>query len=135
CTWDTELIEKLGDAFGHEMLHAGYTVIYAPGANIHRTAYGGRNWEYYSEDGFLSGKMLSAEVQGLQSRGAIVITKHFALNDQETNRYGVSIWANEQAIRETYLSAFEIAIREGGMNGVMSSFNRIGCTWAGAHKG
>lgn len=135
CTWDTELIEKLGDAFGHEMLHAGYTVIYAPGANIHRTAYGGRNWEYYSEDGFLSGKMLSAEVQGLQSRGAIVVTKHFALNDQETNRYGVSIWANEQAIRETYLSAFEIAIREGGMNGVMSSFNRIGCTWAGAHKG
>ena len=135
CTWDTELIENLGDAFGHEMLHAGYTVIYAPGANIHRTAYGGRNWEYYSEDGFLSGKMLSAEVQGLQSRGAIVITKHFALNDQETNRYGVSIWANEQAIRENYLSPFEIAIREGGMNGVMSSFNRIGCTWAGAHKG
>lgn len=135
CTWDTELIKKLGDAFGSEMLHAGYAVIYAPGANIHRTAYGGRNWEYYSEDGFLSGKMLSAEVQGLQSRGAIVITKHFALNDQETNRYGVSTWANEQAIRETYISAFEIAIREGKMNGVMSSFNRLGCTWAGAHKG
>lgn len=135
CTWDTELINKLGDAFGSEILHAGYTVIYAPGANIHRTAYGGRNWEYFSEDGFLSGKMLSAEVQGLQARGAIVITKHFALNDQETNRYGVSTWANEQAIRETYISAFEIAIREGKMNGVMSSFNRLGCTWAGAHKG
>lgn len=135
CTWDVELINKLGDAFGSEILHAGYTVIYAPGANIHRTAYGGRNWEYFSEDGFLSGKMLSAEVQGLQARGTIVITKHFALNDQETNRYGVSTWANEQAIRETYISAFEIAIREGKMNGVMSSFNRLGCTWAGAHKG
>lgn len=134
-TWNTELVEKLGDAFGLEMLHAGYTTIYAPGSNIHRTAYAGRNWEYFSEDGVLSGKMLSAEVQGLQSRGAIVITKHFALNDQETNRYGVSTWANEQTIRETYISAFEIAVTEGKMNGVMSSFNRLGCTWAGAHKG
>ena len=135
ATWDLALIEKLGIAFGHEILHADYSVIYAPGANIHRTAYAGRNWEYFSEDGFLSGKMLSAEVRGLQSRGVIVITKHFALNDQETNRYGVTTWVNEQTIRETYISAFEIAIREGKMNGVMSSFNRLGCTWTGAHKG
>lgn len=135
ATWNLELIEELGDAFGHEILHADYNVIYAPGANIHRSPYAGRNWEYYSEDGFLSGKMLSAEVKGLQARGAIVITKHFALNDQETNRYGVTTWVNEQAIRETYISAFEIAITEGKMNGVMSSFNRLGCTWTGAHKG
>ncbi len=135
ATFDVDLIEKVGVAFGHEILHANYTAIYAPGGCIHRSPYGGRNWEYFSEDGFLSGKMLSAEVKGLQSKGVIVFTKHFALNDQETNRYGVATWANEQSIREIYLKPFELAVVEGKMNGVMSSFNRIGCTWAGAHKG
>ena len=135
ATFDVDLIEKVGVAFGHEILHADFTAIYAPGGCIHRSPYGGRNWEYFSEDGFLSGKMLSAEVKGLQSKGVIVFTKHFALNDQETNRYGVATWANEQSIREIYLKSFEIAVVEGHMNGVMSSFNRIGCTWAGAHKG
>ncbi|HEY8391097.1 MAG TPA: glycoside hydrolase family 3 N-terminal domain-containing protein [Clostridia bacterium] len=134
-TWNVKLIKELGDALGHEVLHANHSVIYAPGANIHRTAYSGRNWEYFSEDAFISGKMLSAEVQGLQERGVIPIVKHFVLNDQETNRYGVTTWANEQSIRENYLYPFEIAITEGNLKGVMSSFNRIGCTWAGAHKG
>ena len=135
ATFDQDLVKRVGIAFGNEILHVGYTGIYAPGGCIHRSAYSGRNWEYFSEDGFLSGKMLASEVEGLQSKGAIVFTKHFALNDQETNRYGVATFANEQSIREIYLKAFEIAVREGKMNGVMSSFNRIGTTWAGAHVG
>ncbi len=135
ATFDTEIIQKVGEAFGMEILHAGYTVIYGPGGCIHRNAYGGRNWEYFSEDGVLSGKMLAAEVKGLQKYGVIVETKHFALNDTETNRYGVATFANEQTMRDIYLKAFEIGVTEGKMNGVMSSFNRIGCTWTGAHKG
>ncbi len=135
ATYNDELINELGNAFGMEILHVGYTGIYGPAAGIHRSAYSGRNWEYYSEDPYISGKMLSSEVQGLQSRGVIVFTKHFLLNDEERNRYGLSVWANEQSIREIYLKAFEAGVTEGNMNGVMSSFNRIGATWTGKHKG
>ncbi len=137
ATFDTDLIHELGRAFGREILHLddSTAVIYGPGACIHRVAESGRNFEYFSEDGVLSGKMLSVEVTGLQEFGVIVLTKHFALNDTETNRYGVTTWANEQSIREIYLKAFEPAVTVGHMNGVMSSFNRIGCIWAGAHKG
>lgn len=135
ATYNDELIERLGNAFGMEILHVGYTGIYGPGANIHRTAFSGRNWEYYSEDPYISGKILSSEVQGLQSRGVIVFTKHFLLNDEERNRYGLSVWANEQSIREIYLKSFEDGVTEGNMNGVMSSFNRIGATWSGKHSG
>ena len=134
-TYNDELIEELGNAFGMEILHVGYTGIYGPGANIHRSAFSGRNWEYYSEDPYISGKMLAAEVRGLQNRGIIVFTKHFLLNDQERNRYGVSVWGNEQSIREIYLKPFETGVREGQMNGIMSSFNRIGAIWSGKHKG
>ncbi len=135
ATFNNDLIEELGNAFGMEILHVGFTGIYGPGANIHRSAFSGRNWEYYSEDGFISGKMLASEVKGLQNRGVIVFTKHFLLNDQERNRYGVSVWANEQSIREIYLMAFEDGVTEGNMNGIMSSFNRVGAIWSGAHKG
>ena len=135
ATFNDELIEDLGNAFGMEILHVGYTGIYAPGANIHRSSFSGRNWEYYSEDPYISGKMLASEVRGLQNRGVIVFAKHFALNDQERNRYGVSVWSNEQAIREIYLAAFEGGVVEGDMNGIMSSFNRIGATWSGKHAG
>lgn len=134
-TWDTELVEKLGEAFGMEIMHVGYTGIWGTGANIHRCAYSGRAWEYFSEDGFISGKMFSAETQGLQKRGAVVFTKHFALNEQERDRCGGTTWANEQTIREIYLKAFEAGVTEGKANGMMSSFTRIGCTWAGRHKG
>lgn len=134
-TWNEALVEKLGNAFGMEILHVGYTGIYGPGANIHRSAYSGRTWEYYAEDGFMSGKMFAAETRGLQNRGVIVFTKHFLLNDQEWNRYGGTVWANEQTIREIYLKGFEAGITEGHANGLMSSFNRIGCTWAGKHQG
>lgn len=134
-TYDAVLIYDLGDAFAHETMHAGISLMYAPGACIHRSLYSGRNFEYFSEDGVLSGKMLAAEVKGITDRGIIVMTKHFAFNDQERNRYGVATFFNEQSGRDIYLRTFEIAVREGNMNGVMSSFNRIGLTWAGSHKG
>ncbi len=134
-TWNEPLVEKVCKAFGHELIHAGIGEIYGTGAGMHRSVYGGRNWEYFSEDPFLSGRALTAEVKGLQSKGAIVNIKHFALNDQEIYRCGTTTWANEQTVREIYLKAFEPAVTEGHANGVMSSFNRIGCTWVGRHKG
>lgn len=134
-TFDVGLVKELGECFGLELLHNGYTMIYAPGANIHRSAYSGRNWEYYSEDGFLSGEMLASECEGITNKGGIVTAKHFALNDQETNRNGVCTFTNEQAIRELYLKCFEKGITSGKINALMSSFNRIGAIWAGAHSG
>ena len=95
----------------------------------------GRNFEYYSEDGWLSGRVAAVEVAAIQDRGVYVFTKHFALNDQEEGRYGISTWSNEQAIRELYLEGFEGSVTRGGGMGVMSSFNRLGVTWSGAHHG
>ena len=135
ASFDVDLVQKLGDAYAHEAMHIGYTMVYAPGGNIHRTLYSGRNFEYYSEDGFLSGKMLSAQVKGMVNKGIIVCSKHFAFNDQETNRGGLATFFNEQSAREIYLRVFEYGVREGKMNGLMSAFNRIGCTWTGRHKG
>lgn len=135
-TWNLELAEEMGKHIGAEATAYGVTGWYAPAMNIHRTAFAGRNFEYYSEDPFLSGKMASAVTKGYQSYGGYVYIKHFALNDQETNRtFGVLTWGNEQSIREIYLKPFEIAVKEGGAKGVMSSFNSIGHTWAGASAG
>lgn len=134
-TWNCELIEKMGELIGNDSIEAGVTGWYAPGANIHRSPYSGRNFEYYSEDGFLSGKIGASEVKGVRSRGVIAYMKHFALNDQETNRYGVSIFANEQSIREIYLKGFELIVTEGKTNAAMASMNRVGTRWAGAHEG
>lgn len=134
-TFNKELVEELGRAFGMEILNLWGTGLFGLGANIHRSAFCGRAWEYFSEDSFLTGVMDSVESKGLRSMGAILYTKHFALNDQETNRHGVTTWANEQAIREIYLKAFETGITEGNNNGLMTGFNRIGCTWTGLHKG
>lgn len=141
ATYNLELIEDMGMCIGEDFLHATdgsgtvFSGIYGPGANIHRTPYSGRNFEYYSEDGWLSGKVAATEVAAIQNRGVYVFTKHFALNDQEEGRYGISTWANEQAIRELYLEGFEGSVVEGGGMGVMSSFNRLGVTWSGAHHG
>lgn len=134
-TWNEELVEKVYDAFGMEMLHAGVGEIYGTCAGIHRSVYGGRNWESFSEDGYMSGRILCAEVKGIQGRGGIVNIKHFVLNDQEIYRCGTATWANEQSIREIYLKAYEDAVVEAEANGVMSSLNRIGTTWAGRHYG
>ena len=141
ATFNRELISEVGKCIGEDMMHGNQGTnasviagIYAPGANIHRSQYLGRHNEYYSEDGWLSGEACAAEVQGIRSKGVIPFVKHFALNDQEEGRYGVSVWAPEQAIREIYLEAFEGAVRGGAMN-VMTSFNRIGVVWSGSHHG
>ncbi|MBQ8094217.1 MAG: hypothetical protein IJ242_11660 [Clostridia bacterium] len=103
-------------------------------SNIHRTPYNGRNFEYYSEDPFIAGKCCAAETEGIQSKGVYVYLKHFAMNDAETGRDGICTWTNEQAAREIYLQAFEYAIEDGGAWNVMSSYNRLGCIWAGGDR-
>ena len=135
ASYNDQLAYEVGELMGEDMLHAGVTGIYAPGANIHRSTYSGRNYEYYSEDGFISGIMCKQQTMGIQSKGCYVVIKHIVLNDQETNRHGINTWATEQAIREIYLPAFEYAVVEGGAMGLMSGFNRIGTKWSGAHKG
>lgn len=132
ATWNLELAERFGECFGKEANAYGVSGLYAPAMNIHRTPFSGRNFEYYSEDSLLSGKMGSAVVSGASSQGVYCYIKHFALNDQETNRLGVATWCNEQAMREIYLKPFELSVKEGGATAVMSSMNRIGTTWTGA---
>ena len=133
-SWNTDLAQRFGTAFGTEAAANHMVGLYAPGMNIHRTPFSGRNFEYYSEDGLLSGKMGAAMVQGVDSQGVYTYIKHFALNDQESNRLSISVWANEQSIREIYLKPFELSVKEGGTTAVMSSYSRLGNTWAGASK-
>ena len=136
CTFNPELMYELGVVFGTEMLNKGWGGVYGLACNTHRTPWGGRAYEYYSEDGFLTGKISGAETKGMRKMGVVLYTKHFALNDQEMNRgIGVNTWSNEQAIREIYLKAFETSILESDCNGLMTSYNAIGCTWAGSHNG
>ena len=134
ATFDTDLAYEVGVAIGNDALDAGVDMLYGPGANIHRTAYSGRNFEYYSEDGFLSGQIAAAECSGISSKGIMVALKHFALNDQELDRTGLCVWANEQSIREIYLKAYEYALTDSTI-GVMTSYTRWGCVWAGANEG
>lgn len=134
CTWNLELMERVGQAIGEDGLTSGYQGWYAPGAGIHRTPYGGRNFEYFSEDGFLTGKMSAAETLGIQSKGMYCYMKHFVLNDQEVDRFGISEFISEQALREIYLDAFEIAVREADCRGMMAGFDCIGPYWCGANK-
>lgn len=131
-TWNKELGYEEGRAFGLESASMGVTGVYAPAVNIHRQPYGGRNFEYYSEDPLLSGKMAANFVSGAQSEGLNCYVKHFAVNDQETQRYGLFTYLDEQALREIYLKPFQIAVEEGKTRCIMSSFNRIGTTWSGA---
>ena len=135
ATWNTELMEDIGECIGEQGLKSRTHGVYGPAANIHRTAYSGRNYEYFSEDGFLSGAMAAPEVAAIEDKGVYVLLKHFALNDQETNRAGVTTWGNEQAIREIYLTAFEIPTVEANVHGYMTVMNRIGAAWGGAHAG
>lgn len=134
-TWNTDLAYKMGESVGKEARAYGIQGWYAPGLNLHRTAQGGRNFEYFSEDPYLTGKMSAAMTKGAQEEGIIVFMKHYALNDQETNaRSGVVVWANEQAIRELYLKPFEMTVKEADVLGVMSSFSMVGGKWAGANE-
>ncbi|MBM6699581.1 glycoside hydrolase family 3 C-terminal domain-containing protein [Bifidobacterium pullorum subsp. saeculare] len=133
CTWNADLATEFGDMIGkmaHEMHVTGW---YAPAMNIHRSAFSGRNFEYYSEDGYLSGVMASSAIAAASENGVYAFMKHFALNDQETNRNSMlCTWSNEQAIREIYLKPFEMSVKIGKTNAVMSSFNYIGTTYAAA---
>ncbi len=135
ATWNKDLALARGTQMGIEGGQLGVTGWYGPGANIHRSAFSGRNFEYYSEDGTLSGIICGQEVKGATDQGMMVYLKHFALNDQETNRTnGICTWTTEQAIREIYLKSFENAFKEGKSLAVMTSFNSIGSEWAGSSK-
>lgn len=152
-TFNTELAREMGRMVGNEALELGVNGWYAPAVNIHRSPFAGRNFEYYSEDPYLSGKLATAVVSGAADKGVYAFLKHYVLNDQETNRNnnGLATWANEQAIREIYLKPFEMVVKnakttiryiaddKGTMKekeisaatALMSSFNRIGAVWTG----
>ena len=138
-TWNINLMNELGEAIGEEgtigdkATGQPYSSIYAPGINIHRSPFGGRCSEYFSEDPFISGMMGAAEVQGIQSRGVLPTVKHFVANEQETHRSigGDLSWLSEQALREIYLKPFEYTVKLGETRGIMTSFNRIGTRWTG----
>ena len=163
CTWNTALTKEMGEAIGEEAVQWGVAGWYAPGLNIHRSPFGGRNFEYFSEDALISGKLCAAMMEGASQKGLLGYVKHFALNDQESFRQGylyalnngACTWADEQTIRELYLKPFEIVVKEAKMTinyikdnegnwgsrtmsaciTVMSSFNRIGSVWAGGSSG
>ena len=135
ATWNSDLAESFGKAIGEDSLALKVAVWYGPACNIHRNPYGGRAFEYFSEDSYLSGAMCAKVVAGAGSKGVVSTVKHFALNDQETNRMGGAIFANEQTIRQLYLRPFEMSVRDGGATAMMASMNRIGSRWAGGHKG
>ena len=154
-SWNVDLMTEMGLMIGQEALASGYNGWYAPGMNTHRSPFAGRNFEYYSEDPLLAGKLASAVVAGAATNGVYAMCKHFALNDQETYRQAqLCMWANEQTVREIYLKPFEIAVKESeyemkyiaddegntatktmpACTGIMTAFNYIGATWAGGHK-
>ncbi len=135
-TWNTELAYEQGVAISREANAVSVDQWYALAVNIHRSPYGGRNYEYYSEDALISGKMGAAVINGTKENGLVATMKHYAVNEQETcrNMNGLYTWCNEQALREIYLKAFEIAVKEGDCNALMSSFNRIGAKWTGGSK-
>ena len=136
ATFNLDLMHQVGLMIGNDCIDAGVSCLYGPGANTHRTPYGGRNFEYYSEDGFLAGEMGGIEVKGILSKGIDVVMKHFALNDTEQDRLGQAAWLTEQAAREIYLKAFQKALEEnGGRGGVMTAYTRWGTTWSAANYG
>ena len=135
ATFNVELMAEVGKVIGNNCLEAGIACLYGPGNNIHRTPYGGRNFEYYSEDGFLSGAICAPEVAAIQAKGVHVVMKHFALNDCEQDRIGLGVWLSEQAAREVYLKAFQAPIEKGDANGVMMAYTRWGAHWSGGSQG
>lgn len=134
-SWNKDLLRRIGEMVGEAGLQMEVYGWYAPAMNIHRTPFSGRNFEYYSEDSYLSGALAAEEVSGAQSKGIFCYIKHFALNDQDAHRYGMNTYANEQSIREIYLYPFEQAISKGGSTALMTSYNRIGTRWTAAHPG
>lgn len=135
ATFNTELMYRVGQMIAYDCLDASVSCLYGPGANTHRSPYGGRNFEYYSEDGFLAGEMAYAEVSALLNHGIDVVFKHFALNDTEQDRLGQAAWLTEQSAREIYLKAFQKALEENnGRGGIMTAYTRWGTTWSGFNQ-
>lgn len=135
-SFNLDLLYQAGEALANDALFKGYQGLYGPGVNLHRTPYGGRYHEYFSEDSYLTGICAQEEIQGMQQYGVIAVTKHYLLNDQEANRNGIGIWADEQTIRELYLKPWKYVVspERGNAHAVMTSFNRVGCLWSSAHK-
>ncbi len=134
-TWNTDCAATFGDSIGKMADELNVSGWYAPAMNTHRSAFAGRNFEYYSEDGTLAGKLSAQAIQAAETHGVYAYIKHYALNDQETNRNTMlCTWSTEQAIREIYLKPFELAVKEGGADAVMSAFNYVGATWAGGNN-
>ncbi|MCD8307228.1 MAG: glycoside hydrolase family 3 C-terminal domain-containing protein [Clostridia bacterium] len=134
-TWNTSLAYEMGLAVGEECAVNGVSGWYGPACNIHRSPFGGRNFEYYSEDAHLSGDMCASTVRGAKNRGVFCYLKHMCLYESESGRDGMYIWLTEQALREIYIKPFEIAVKEGGATGIMSSYGRIGAVWTGGSEG
>ena len=134
ATMNDELVYRVGQLIGEDSMWAGYAGLYGTGLNIHRSPYAGRVFEYYSEDGTLTGLIDTVETLGIQEKGVYVYNKHFVLNDQEKNRAGIATWCNEQALREIYLRAFELPIIHADAKCVMTAFNRLGAIWAGSYR-
>ncbi len=135
-TWSKSLAYSFGINYGKEMGTQGIAMdgTYGFGANLHRSAWGGRNYEYFSEDGFLAGSMLAEQVRGLTNTGKYCYLKHLVLYETEHERDSMYTWCNEQALREIYLKPFKKAIQDGGCVGIMSSYNRIGNVWTGGSE-
>ena len=133
CSWSPDVARVMGESIGREGASRGLTGWYAPGINTHRSPFGGRNFEYYSEDPLIAGLMAGHTSQGAAKYGVYCYAKHFMLNEQENSRAGVFCWASEQALREIYARGFELYVDLGGL-GIMSSFNCVGSWWAGANK-
>ena len=132
CTWNKDLAHEYGLVIGDMAIEMDTTGWYAPAVNIHRSQFCGRTFEYFSEDGLLTGAIAAQEVAGAKERGVYAFVKHFALNEQETNRESMlCTWANEQSIREIYLKPFELTVKDGGTTAIMSSFNYVGTTYSG----
>jgi beta-glucosidase len=134
ATWNTELVEEVGALLGEETRAKGCRVLLAPTVNIHRSPLAGRNFECYSEDPLLAGKLAAAYIRGVQSRSVATTVKHFAGNDAEYQRFTMNSMIDERALREIYLVPFELAVREGGTLGVMTAYNRLNGEYCGEHE-
>ena len=132
CTWNKNIALAMGLTQGAEAAQTSVNGWYAPGVNLHRSQYNARNSEYYGEDGVLSGKLAAEVIRGAKTNGLYCYLKHFALSEPGVNAVKLNTWITEQNLRETYLKPFEICVKEGGANAMMSAFNRVGGTWAGA---
>ena len=133
-TWNKFTMFQYGRAIGAEGQETGCSAIYAPGVNLHRSPYNGRYHEYYSEDAVLSGKLAAEFIAGAKSNGVNAYIKHFIVSEMGINPTQTYVWLTEQSLRETYLKPFEIAVKTGGANAMMSAFNRLGAVWAGGNK-